>query len=66
MSRYLTINATAKHYDLPVWMLRTLQKRGELPGFSSGNRFYVDCELLMQHLEATSKANVTRSVEATA
>ena len=66
MSRYMTIRATAKQFELPEWMLRGMQKSGTLPGFFAGSRFYCDTELLMQHLEAASKANVTRSVEATA
>lgn len=66
MSRYLTINATAKHYELPEWMLRSLLKRGELPGFYAGSRFYIDTQLLTEKLETISRANMTRSVEASA
>ena len=53
---YLTINATAKKYNLPAWVLRSMQKRSELPGFYSESRFYVNCDLLLQKLEADSRA----------
>ena len=60
MSRYQTINQTAKNHELNPWMLRTMQKRGELPGFFSGSRYYVDTVLLMEKLENASKASMTR------
>ena len=52
----LTINATAKKYGLPQFMLRGMQKRGELPGFYSASRFYVNCDMLLQKIDADSRA----------
>lgn len=54
----LTINATSKKYGLPRWMLRTMQKENRLPGFYSASRFYVNCDMLMEMLEAESKSSV--------
>ena len=55
----LTINATAKKYGLPQFMLRGMQKRGELPGFYSASRFYVNVPMLLEKLDADSKASMT-------
>lgn len=55
----LTINQTAEKYHLPGHMLRQMQKRGELPGFYSASRFYVNTSLLLAKLDADSRANVT-------
>ena len=51
----LTINATAKKYNLPRFMLRTMLKENQLPGFYSASRFYVNCDMLMEMLEAECK-----------
>lgn len=52
----LTINATAKKYNLPPFMLRSMQRQGTLPGFYSASRFYVNCDLLLQKIDADSRA----------
>lgn len=57
----LTINATSKKYGLPQFMLRGMQKRGELPGFYSASRFYVNVPMLLEKLDADSKASMTTS-----
>ena len=54
----LTINATAKKYNLPRFMLRTMLKENQLPGFYSASRFYVNCDMLMEMLEAECKARM--------
>ena len=55
----LTINAPAKKYGLPQFMLRGMQKRGELPGFYSASRFYVNVPMLLEKLDSDSKASMT-------
>ena len=55
----LSINATAEKYHLPGHMLRQMQKRGELPGFYSASRFYINVPMLLEKLDADSKASVT-------
>lgn len=59
--QYLTIRQTAKEFGLPEYAIRTMVKRKEAPGFFSGTRFYVAADLLRDQLEATSKANMTRT-----
>lgn len=58
---FMTINATAKKYNLPPFMLRTMLKENRLPGFYSASRFYVNCDMLMEKLEADSKASMNNS-----
>ena len=40
-------------------MLRQMQKRGELPGVFASTRFYVNTSLLLEKLDADSKASMT-------
>ena len=48
----LTIRQCAAAGPLPEFTLRTMQRRGELPGFQIGNRFYVNYTKLLDKLEA--------------
>lgn len=51
-ARYLSMRKAAERPDVPPeWALRKLQKRGLLPGFSSGARFYVDMYRLPEALK---------------
>ena len=40
--KFLTIRQTAREGPLSEYCLRLMQKRGELPGVFSGNRFLVN------------------------
>ena len=60
MTRYQTVTKAAESMNLSPWMLRTLVKRGEVPGFVHGNRFYIDTLLFAQKLEEKSRASVER------
>ena len=48
MQQYMTLPAAAKAFELPLYMLRTMQKRGECPGFFQGTRFYVNTVMLAE------------------
>ena len=39
---YGSIRETAKEKGVPEHLLRVLRKQGLLPGFQTGNRFYID------------------------
>lgn len=56
-SNFKTIPQTAALGFMPLYKLRELRKRGELPGFCSGNRFYVDTVALKGMLEDACRAN---------
>ena len=56
MQQYMTLPATAKAFELPLFMLRTMQKRGECPGFFQGTRFYVNTTMLAEKLEQDSRS----------
>lgn len=57
--KLLTINETAKECELPAYMLRQMLKHGELPGFYSASRFYVNVPMLLEKLESDSRANMS-------
>lgn len=57
MTSFLTIKQTAKEFRISENALRGMQKRGELPGFFSGSRFYVHAEMLMEKLDSLSREN---------
>lgn len=61
MSRWKTINRTSKETGLAPYTLRQMQKRGQLPGFMTGNRFMVDVETLLESLDQTSRAAMTNA-----
>lgn len=48
--RFMTIRQTAKEGPLSEYCLRAMQKRGELPGVFSGNRFLVNYDRLLDRL----------------
>lgn len=49
---FMTIRETARHLQLPEHLLRCWCKKGKLPGFQHGNRFYIDAPRLMADLRA--------------
>lgn len=55
--QFLTINQTARAVGLPHTCLRGMLATGSLPGFYSGNRFYVNLDLLREKLEQDSRSN---------
>ncbi len=59
MNHYQTIRQTAHETGLPEWMLRTRLKRNKLPGFYAESRYYINVPLLMEMLDAESRASVT-------
>lgn len=64
LQQYMTLPATAKAFGLPLFMLRTMQKRGECPGFFQGNRFYCNTTMLAEKLEQDSRSAMSNSKEA--
>ena len=54
----LTIRQTARKYGLPEFMLRSMVKRGECPGFFVSSRFYINVPMLLDKLD---KASMTAS-----
>lgn len=63
MKPYMTLPAAAIAFDLPLFMLRTMQKRGECPGFFQGTRFYVNTTMLAEKLEQDSRSAMSNSKE---
>lgn len=51
---FKTINVSADCAKIPASTLRRMLAKGELPGFYSGNRFYVNYEMLLEKLERDS------------
>ena len=49
--QFLTINHAAAEVGLPHTFLRRMLASSELPGFYSGNRYYVDVDLLREKLK---------------
>lgn len=49
--RFVTIREVAKTGLLSEHALRVMVRRGEVPGFRSGNRFYVNFNKLVEKLE---------------
>lgn len=64
MDSYLTIRTAAKQKGLSEHAMRTLCKCGRVPGFYSGNRFYVDMERFSSVLREISDNNVRISAGA--
>ena len=54
MMSFKTINVSAECAKIPASTLRRMLAKGELPGFYSGNRFYVNYEMLLEKLEQDS------------
>ena len=57
--KFKTIPQVAALGLMPLYKLRELRKRGELPGFCSGNRFYVDLEAFTAMLDEACRVNQT-------
>ena len=57
MQMFSTIRQFARAYALPEHMVRSLVKRGTLPGFSHGSRFYLHTELALRAIEELSRSN---------
>ena len=62
--QFLTINATAREIGLPHTCIRAMVKRGECPGFYSGNRFLVNVDQFREKLEQDSRAAMSNRKEA--
>lgn len=56
---FVTIRTAAKAVGLPDTCLRRMQKDNACPGFQSGNRFYVNLDMLIAKLDEESRANDT-------
>jgi len=54
--KFLTIRQTAKEFGIPEFAIRTMQKCGEVPGFYSGSRFYVNAEKFEEKLLAAEES----------
>ena len=62
--RYGTIRQTVKIVGLNEYSIRCMVKRGSVPGFRVGNRFYVDLVQFQEQLDADSRAAVQTTAEA--
>lgn len=51
---FLTIRRAAAEVGLPHTLLRKMLANSTLPGFYSGNRYYVNLDLLREKLEEQS------------
>ena len=58
MNNFQTIRQTARGTGLPEGMLRARLKRNKLPGFYAESRYYINVPLLMEMLDAESRASV--------
>lgn len=54
---FLTIRQAARRGPVNENTLRTMEKRGELPGFKNGTRFLVRYDALLEKLDTMSRAN---------
>ena len=63
MGKFMTLPKMAKEFELPLFMLRTMLKNGELPGFYQGNRFYCNTTMLMEKLEQDSHSAMSSYTE---
>ena len=63
-TQFLTINQTAKEIGLPATCLRSMLATGNLPGFYSGTRFYVNLDMFRAKLEQDSRSAMSNSKEA--
>lgn len=50
-----TIRETARMLNFPEYSLRQMRARGTLPGFSSGTRYYVNVDKLLELMNGTEK-----------
>ena len=58
MNNFKTLRQTAHGMGLPEGTLRARLKRNKLPGFYAGSRYYINVPLLMEMLDAESRASV--------
>ena len=58
MNNFQTIRQTAHETGLPEGMLRARLKRSKLPGCYAESRYYINVPLLMEMLDAESRASV--------
>lgn len=63
MATFKTIRQTAAIGIISEHRLRLMQKQGTLPGIWTGNRFLVNVELLVELLDAESRAAVKQGGE---
>ncbi|GHU70749.1 hypothetical protein FACS1894184_16640 [Clostridia bacterium] len=47
----LTINETAREFNLSAFTVRTLVKTGAIPAIQVGNRLYISREVFARYLE---------------
>ena len=60
--KYPTIREEARYYGLiSENQLRQMQKRGELPGFFTGNTFRVNHAMLVELLEKKSRETIEKA-----
>lgn len=64
MSEFLTIRQAAADPRCPLreGTLRAMSKRQELPGFYSGNRFWLNFDELLETLTERSRANMKANI----
>lgn len=58
MDKYQTIRQAARATGIPEFLMRTRLKQKKLPGFYVGSRYYINVPLLMEMLDAESRASV--------
>ena len=58
-NRFLSIRETAKLGPLPEYLLRKMEKQGQLPGVRSGTKFLVNYRLFLENLEKASAEHLS-------
>lgn len=53
---YVTLNEAGRRGPIPTYRLRQMQKAGNLVGFFSGNRFYLDYDVLLEEIKRESQS----------
>ena len=56
---FKTTRKFSKKYKIPEHLVRSMVKRGELPGFYSGNRFNINERLALKRLDEMSISGTT-------
>ena len=51
----ITIRPFSRKHNIPENLLRSMVKRGTLPGFFEGTRFYINERLALEMLDRMSK-----------
>ena len=52
---FVTVNEAGRRGPIPAYRLRQMQKAGNLAGFFSGNRFYLDYDALLEQIAQESR-----------